>query len=130
MGKKSRPPAPAAASVVHAGKPSALLDTHVVYCGLRRAQSSRDNLEQLAKPALSLPNGLPDGCVDLTGGVYIDPAPVSEVELPFNSNRNYEVFWGETKAPLSEPSKTATPPRRPTSTTCEDRCVQLACVLK
>jgi hypothetical protein len=25
-------------------------------------------------------------CVDL---VYIDP--------PFNSNRNYEVFWGETK---------------------------------
>ncbi len=52
------------------GKPSALLDTRVVYCG--------DNLEQLAK--------LPDGCVDL---IYIDP--------PFNSNRNYEVFWGETK---------------------------------
>jgi hypothetical protein len=22
---------------------------------------------------------------------------VSAVELPFNSNRNYEVFWGETK---------------------------------
>jgi DNA modification methylase len=53
-----------------AGKPSALLDTRVVYCG--------DNLEQLAK--------LPDHCVDL---IYIDP--------PFNSNRNYEVFWGETK---------------------------------
>jgi len=52
------------------GKPSALLDTRVVYCG--------DNLEQLAK--------LPDACVDL---IYIDP--------PFNSNRNYEVFWGETK---------------------------------
>ena len=51
-------------------KPSALLDTRVVYCG--------DNLEQLAK--------LPDACVDL---IYIDP--------PFNSNRNYEVFWGETK---------------------------------
>src|ERR1039458_7953100 len=48
-------------------KPSALLDTRVVYCG--------DNLEQLAK--------LPDACVDL---IYIDP--------PFNSNRNYEVFWG------------------------------------
>jgi hypothetical protein len=30
------------------GRPSALLDTRVVYCGLRRAQSSRDNLEQLA----------------------------------------------------------------------------------
>ena len=42
----------------------------VIYCG--------DNLEQLRK--------LPDACVDL---IYIDP--------PFNSNRNYEVFWGETK---------------------------------
>jgi hypothetical protein len=41
-----------------------------VFCG--------DNLEQLAK--------LPAACVDL---IYIDPA--------FNSNRNYEVFWGETK---------------------------------
>jgi hypothetical protein len=57
-------------------KPSALLDTRVVYCG--------DNLEQLAK--------LPDACVDL---IYIDP--------PFNSNRNYEGpsrtgdCWGETK---------------------------------
>lgn len=49
---------------------SSLLDTRVIYCG--------DNLEQLAK--------LPSGCIDL---VYIDP--------PFNSNRNYEVFWGETK---------------------------------
>ena len=53
-----------------AGRPSSHLDTRVVYCG--------DNLEQLRK--------LPDRCVDL---VYIDP--------PFNSNRNYEVFWGETK---------------------------------
>jgi hypothetical protein len=51
-------------------RPSALVDTRVIYCG--------DNLEQLKK--------LPDACVDL---VYIDP--------PFNSNRNYEVFWGETK---------------------------------
>ncbi|MFO1511430.1 MAG: hypothetical protein U1F83_00700 [Verrucomicrobiota bacterium] len=51
-------------------KPSALVDKRVVYCG--------DNLEQLQK--------LPDACVDL---IYIDP--------PFNSNRNYEVFWGETK---------------------------------
>ena len=48
---------------------SSAIDTQVVYCG--------DNLEQLGK--------LPDGCVDL---VYIDP--------PFNSNRNYEVFWGDT----------------------------------
>jgi DNA modification methylase len=51
-------------------KASALVDTRVVYCG--------DNLDQLAK--------LPAQCVDL---IYIDP--------PFNSNRNYEVFWGETK---------------------------------
>jgi DNA modification methylase len=51
-------------------KQSALLDTRVIYCG--------DNLEQLRK--------LPDDCVDL---IYIDP--------PFNSNRNYEVFWGEGK---------------------------------
>lgn len=49
---------------------SALVDTGVVYCG--------ENLEKLST--------LPDACVDL---IYIDP--------PFNSNRNYEVFWGETK---------------------------------
>ena len=53
-----------------AAKPSSLVDTRVVYCG--------DNLDQLAR--------LPAQCVDL---IYIDP--------PFNSNRNYEVFWGETK---------------------------------
>ena len=53
-----------------AAKPSSILDTRVIYCG--------DNLDQLAK--------LPEKCVDL---VYIDP--------PFNSNRNYEVFWGDTK---------------------------------
>jgi site-specific DNA-adenine methylase len=57
-------------------KPSALVDTRVIYCG--------DNLEELKK--------LPDTCVDL---IYIDP--------PFNSNRNYDGgqsgtdFWGETK---------------------------------
>ncbi len=53
-----------------AGKPSSLVDTRVIYCG--------DNLEQLKK--------LPENSVNL---IYIDP--------PFNSNRNYEVFWGETK---------------------------------
>jgi DNA modification methylase len=53
-----------------AAKPSSLIDTRVIYCG--------DNLDQLRK--------FPDCCVDL---IYIDP--------PFNSNRNYEVFWGETK---------------------------------
>ncbi len=52
------------------GRASVLVDTRVIYCG--------DNLDQLPK--------FPDECVDL---IYIDP--------PFNSNRNYEVFWGETK---------------------------------
>lgn len=46
-----------------------LRETHA-HCG--------DNIEKLEK--------LPDACVDL---IYIDP--------PFNSNRNYEVFWGETR---------------------------------
>ena len=64
------PPPAAEPQPPHAGRPSALVDTRVIYCG--------DNLEQLRK--------LPDACIDL---VYIDP--------PFNSNRNYEVFWGETK---------------------------------
>ncbi|MDQ6826118.1 MAG: hypothetical protein M3Z14_02820 [Candidatus Eremiobacteraeota bacterium] len=45
-------------------KPSAVIDTRVIYCG--------DNLDQLRK--------LPDGCVDL---IYIDP--------PLNPNRNYRV---------------------------------------
>ncbi|MBI4301051.1 MAG: restriction endonuclease [Chloroflexi bacterium] len=45
------------------------LQTNVIYCG--------DNLEVL-------PKYIPDESVDL---VYIDP--------PFNSSRNYEVFWGE-----------------------------------
>jgi 16S rRNA G966 N2-methylase RsmD len=51
-------------------KTSSLLDTRVIFCG--------DNLQKLAD--------FPDAAVDL---IYIDP--------PFNSNRNYEVFWGETR---------------------------------
>ncbi len=46
------------------------LDTQVIYCG--------DNIDKLQE--------LPDECVDL---IYIDP--------PFNSNRDYEVFWGDTR---------------------------------
>ena len=53
-----------------AARRSALLDTRIIYSG--------DCLDQVQQ--------LPDDCVDL---IYIDP--------PFNSNRNYEVFWGETK---------------------------------
>ncbi|HEY5043196.1 MAG TPA: DNA methyltransferase [Verrucomicrobiae bacterium] len=78
------------------GRPSALLDTRVVYYG--------DNLEQLAK--------LPDACID----------------PPFNSNRNYEVFWGETKEKRAfedrhENTKAYIDYMRP-------RCGQLARVLK
>ena len=82
-------------------RPSALVDTRIIYCG--------DNLDQLKQ--------LPDACVDL---IYIDP--------PFNSNRNYEVFWGETKEKRSfedrhESTHAYIDYMRP-------RCVELARVLK
>jgi len=96
-----RPVLPGRASPAPAGKPSPLLDTRVIYCG--------DNLVQLAK--------LPDACVDL---IYIDP--------PFNSNRNYEVFWGETREKRSFEDRHAS-----TQAYIEfmrPRCVQLARVLK
>jgi DNA modification methylase len=84
-----------------APKASVLIDTRVIYCG--------DNLDQLRK--------LPEACVDL---IYIDP--------PFNSNRNYEVFWGETKEKRSfedrhESTKAYIEYMRP-------RCVELHRVLK
>jgi 16S rRNA G966 N2-methylase RsmD len=97
---KKKPTKPTAATVSHA-KPSALLDTRVIYCG--------DNLEQLQK--------LPPACVDL---IYIDP--------PFNSNRNYEVFWGETKEKRAFEDRHAS-----TQAYIEymrPRCVLLARVLK
>src|SRR6266568_604311 len=83
------------------GRSSSLVDTRVIYCG--------DNLEQLKK--------LPAACVDL---IYIDP--------PFNSNRNYEVFWGETK------EKRAFQDRHASTQAYIDfmrpRCLELARVLK
>ncbi len=83
------------------GRPSALVDTRVIYCG--------DNLDQLKK--------FPDECIDL---IYIDP--------PFNSNRNYEVFWGETK------EKRAFEDRHASTQAYIDfmrpRCVELHRVLK
>src|SRR6202035_4747837 len=82
-------------------KRSSLLDTGVIYCG--------DCLDQLKK--------LPEACVDL---IYIDP--------PFNSNRNYEVFWGETKEKRSVEDRHAS-----TQAYIEfmrPRCVELARVLK
>jgi len=98
MAKKATKPKKA---VQAAGKPSSLVDTRVIYCG--------DNLEQLKK--------LPDQCVDL---IYIDP--------PFNSNRNYEVFWGETKEKRSFEDRHAS-----TQAYIEfmrPRCVELHRVLK
>src|ERR1039457_4526863 len=100
-GKVAQPSRLPRAGGTPALRSSSLLDTRVVYCG--------DNLEQLAK--------LPDACVDL---IYIDP--------PFNSNRNYEVFWGETKekrafADRHESTRAYIDYLRP-------RCVQLARVLK
>ena len=84
-----------------AAKPSSLVDTRVTYCG--------DNLDQLAR--------LPAQCVDL---IYIDP--------PFNSNRDYEVFLGETKEKRAfenrhESTKAYIDYMRP-------RCVELSRVLK
>jgi DNA modification methylase len=71
QGSAAKPVSPAPA------RSSALIDTRVIYCG--------DCLEQL--------KNLPPACVDL---IYI-----SQIRRggnpPFNSNRNYEVFWGETK---------------------------------
>src|SRR3954469_24657215 len=84
-----------------AGKPSSLLDTRVIYCG--------DCLEQL--------KNLPDRCVDL---IYIDP--------PFNSNRNYEVFWGETKEKRSFEDRHAS--TQAYIDYMRPRCVELARVLK
>src|SRR6266571_7991384 len=82
-------------------KRSSPLDTGVIYCG--------DNLDQLKK--------LPDASVDL---IYIDP--------PFNSNRNYEVFWGETK------EKRAFEDRHESTQAyiefMRPRCVEMARVLK
>src|SRR6266446_3469712 len=98
MAKKAAAKEPVAAP---RRKPSALVDTRVIYCG--------DNLEQLKK--------LSDACVDL---IYIDP--------PFNSNRNYEVFWGETK------EKRAFQDRHESTQAyiefMRPRCVELAHVLK
>lgn len=100
-GKKAQPSRAQAAPTSGKSRPSALVDTRVVYCG--------DNLEQLKK--------LPDACVDL---IYIDP--------PFNSGRDYETFWGETK------EKRAFEDRHASTQAYIDymrpRCVELARVLK
>lgn len=80
---------------------SALVDTRVIYCG--------DCLEKLKR--------MPDACVDL---IYIDP--------PFNSNQNYEVFWGDKRERRHFEDRHAS-----TQAYIEfmrPRCVELARVLK
>ena len=84
-----------------ATKPSAVIDTRVIYCG--------DNLDQLRK--------LSAACVDL---IYIDP--------PFNSNRNYEVFWGETKEKRSFEDRHAS--TQAYIDYMRPRCIELHRVLK
>lgn len=79
----------------------AIVDTQVVYCG--------DNLEQLAK--------LPSHCIDL---IYLDP--------PFNSNRNYEVFWGEKREQRSFEDRHAS--TRAYIDFMHPRCVEMSRVLK
>lgn len=81
-------------------KRSAVVDTGVIWCG--------DNLEKMSH--------LPNGCVDL---IYIDP--------PFNSNRNYEVFWGETRERRSFEDRHAS--TQAYIDFMRPRCVELARVL-
>jgi DNA modification methylase len=84
-----------------ARRPSSVVDTRVIYCG--------DCLDQLKT--------LPDASVDL---IYIDP--------PFNSNRNYEVFWGETKEKRAFEDRHAS--TKAYIEFMRPRCVELARVLK
>jgi DNA modification methylase len=82
-------------------KRSALVDTRIIYCG--------DCLDQL--------RNLPDRSVDL---IYIDP--------PFNSNRDYEVFWGETREKRGFEDRHAS--TQAYLDFMRPRCVELARVLK
>ncbi len=77
------------------------LDTQTIYCG--------DNLGKLRE--------LPDSCVDL---IYIDP--------PFNSNRDYEVFWGDTREKRAFEDRHAS--NHAYIEFMRPRCEQLARVLK
>jgi DNA modification methylase len=101
VAKRTRPTTQSETAPRLFGGSLGFVETQVIYCG--------DNLSKLPT--------MPDACVDL---IYIDP--------PFNSNRNYEVFWGETK------EKRAFEDRHESTRAYIDfmrpRCVQLARVLK
>jgi adenine specific DNA methylase Mod len=100
---KPKPPTPAQAK-----RPSSLIDTRVIPA----RRDCGDNLDQLRKLPIPARRN-----IDL---IYIDP--------PFNSNRNYEVFWGETKEKRAFDDRHAS-----TQAYIEymrPRCVELARVLK
>ena len=74
------------AGAAGAARPSALLDTRVIYCG--------DCLDQLAK--------LPDGCVDL---IYIDPPVQQQPQLRGLLGRDRAVSRAGVCAPAKLPSR-------------------------
>ena len=98
---KRRAPSPLNPPFRTPAQPLSMLDTQAIHCG--------DNLKKLRE--------MPDAWVDL---VYIDP--------PFNSNRLYETFWGETK------EKRAFDDRHASTKAYIDfmkpRCIELARVMK
>src|SRR4051794_16590263 len=98
MAKRARPSAPEPRLFSDELPP---FEPQSIYCG--------DNLRELRR--------FPAACVD---PIYIDP--------PFNSNRNYEVFWGEARETRAFEDRHAS-----TQAYIEfmrPRCVQLARVLK
>jgi hypothetical protein len=94
-------PSPNPLTARRADLPLSLAGTQTIYCG--------DNLKQLQR--------LPPECVDL---IYIDP--------PFNSNRNYEVFWGEKKEQRAFEDRHAS--TKAYIDFMRPRCVELARVLR
>src|ERR1035437_6976011 len=103
--KRAEPRAPQAAA-----RPSALLDTRVVYCG--------DNLEQLAK----LPD---DPC--RTGQCWGLPREITPRAT--TSHRLHRISWGETKEQRAFEDRHENTKAYP-ATAGRPRCVQLARVLK
>jgi DNA modification methylase len=98
MPKKRKAPSP---PFRRPTRPLSTIDTQTIVCG--------DNLARLPKR--------PDASVDL---IYIDP--------PFNPNRVYETFWGETKEKRACEDRHASTEAYIES--MRPRCVQLARVLK
>lgn len=99
--KHAKAPTPNPLAARRANLPLSFIGTQTVYCG--------DNLDQLRR--------LPSECIDL---VYIDP--------PFNSNRDYEVFWAEKNESRAFQDRHAS--TKAYIEYMRPRCVELARVLK